>query len=179
MTIHTNDPLSLRDSLASERRARLKRIEDAALALKRRQAKEEQAKKEAEQAALDAERIDAPKIRDYLLVSTTHGATYPPLKLIADLTASYFGMTFAELISARREKKYIIARAVTILVMNRLNPSSLKVMGRVLGGRDHTTILHANRRAKKMIARGDEIVIAAVDAVSTAIDVAMSKTNEK
>lgn len=180
MTIHTMDQVSLHDSLASERRARLKRIEDAAKALKCRQAKEEQAKEEqAEQAALkeaeQAASAAAAKIRDYLIVSTTNGTTYPSLRLIAEITASYFGIKFVELISTRRDQKHFIARAVAILVMNRLNPSTLKVMGRVLGDRDHTTIIHAHRRAKEMIAQGDVIVITAVDAVSAAINVAMSK----
>lgn len=68
------------------------------------------------------------------------------LKSIAD----EFGMTVEELTGAKRTKQKCIARFVVVGILTEMTQMSLPAMGRRLGGRDHTTILHAQRQAKKL-----------------------------
>lgn len=63
-----------------------------------------------------------------------------------------FGMTVEELIGQRRTNRYCIARFVVVGILSEMTQMSLPAMGRRLGGRDHTTILHAQRQAKKLFA---------------------------
>lgn len=68
------------------------------------------------------------------------------LKSVAD----EFDMTVEELIGQRRTNRYCIARFVVVGILTEMTQMSLPAMGRRLGGRDHTTILHAQRQAKKL-----------------------------
>lgn len=68
------------------------------------------------------------------------------LKTIAD----EFGMTLEELTGAKRTKQKCLARFVVVGILTEMTQMSLPAMGRRLGGRDHTTILHAQRQAKKL-----------------------------
>ncbi len=70
------------------------------------------------------------------------------LKCVAD----DFGMTVEELTGAKRTKQKCIARFVVVGILTEMTQMSLPAMGRRLGGRDHTTILHAQRQAKKLFA---------------------------
>lgn len=70
------------------------------------------------------------------------------LKTVAD----EFGMTVEELIGQRRTNHYCIARFVVVGILTEMTQMSLPAMGRRLGGRDHTTILHAQRQAEKLFA---------------------------
>lgn len=64
------------------------------------------------------------------------------------------GITKAELIGSRRDNRFIEARFKAAWLLQKYRNMSLPVIGRILGGRDHTTILHATRRASKWIAEG-------------------------
>lgn len=78
---------------------------------------------------------------------------YMPLTWrIINLVAREFGMTVEDLTSAKRTKWYCIARFVAVGIMTEMTKTSLPAMGRRLGGRDHTTIIHAQKQAEKLFA---------------------------
>lgn len=54
----------------------------------------------------------------------------------------HYNRTHEEIISPRRLKEYAEVRSVIINLIRELTPLSLPEIGRMLGGRDHTTILH-------------------------------------
>ncbi|MDI6026738.1 helix-turn-helix domain-containing protein [Corticibacterium sp. UT-5YL-CI-8] len=56
-----------------------------------------------------------------------------------------FKTTSAELRSDRRNKEIVLARQFVIYWAARLTKLSYPAIGRFMGGRDHTTILHAKR----------------------------------
>ena len=82
---------------------------------------------------------------------------YPTIAEITDLVAEYFGMTELHLLSDRRTHDVLKPRHVLYWLCKQTTPHSYPQIGRFLGGRDHTTILHGCRRIEKLIAAGEPI----------------------
>ncbi|MEM6655569.1 MAG: helix-turn-helix domain-containing protein, partial [Planctomycetota bacterium] len=75
----------------------------------------------------------------------------PPLKEILAAAARYYGVTQKMLTSASRRQTVVLARAVAVYLARRLTPLSYQEIGRSLGNRDHTTILHNYRRIENSL----------------------------
>jgi chromosomal replication initiator protein len=75
------------------------------------------------------------------------------LREIARATAKYFGLTLADMKSPSRRQAVVAARGVAIYLARLMTPASLEQIGRYFGGRDHTTVLHGQRRTEKMMRR--------------------------
>jgi chromosomal replication initiator protein len=75
------------------------------------------------------------------------------LRDIARATAKYFGLTLADMKSPSRRQTVVAARGVAIYLARLLTQTSLEQIGRYFGGRDHTTVLHGQRRTEKMMKR--------------------------
>lgn len=74
------------------------------------------------------------------------GAERCTSKEILRQVAESFGMTVGELIGGQRSARHVSARAIAAHRMRRKCPApSLPVIGRLMGDRDHTTILHLIR----------------------------------
>jgi chromosomal replication initiator protein len=63
-------------------------------------------------------------------------------KLIMTTVANYYGINLEWLTDKRRDKKTALARQVTMYLLREHNHYSLAEIGKMLGGRDHTTVLH-------------------------------------
>jgi chromosomal replication initiator protein len=97
---------------------------------------------------------------------------YPRSKLtrgkpssIAEIQAAvgaHFGLTPGELLSTTRSARIAWPRQVAMYLARELTGESLPAIGRHFGGRDHTTVLHACRRASTRLA-GDEDARRAVE----------------
>lgn len=77
-----------------------------------------------------------------------------PYKRIEMRACKVFGVSLMELRATRRHDKVSMARQFIYYWATRLTPMSLGQIGRLLGGRDHTTVLHGKevypkKRAKK------------------------------
>jgi len=64
--------------------------------------------------------------------------------------ASYFNINIREMSSSKRTKNIAYPRQVAMYATKELTTMSLPEIGRNFGGRDHTTVLHAVRKIKKM-----------------------------
>jgi chromosomal replication initiator protein len=67
-------------------------------------------------------------------------------KQILALAARYFGLTQAALTGPSRRTSLVEARNVIVHLARRHTTASYAEIGRTLGNRDHTTIMHADRR---------------------------------
>lgn len=87
--------------------------------------------------------------------STSLDPTPPRLTiyLIAQVTAQHFGVAIEDMLSHRRFQQYVTARQVAMYLAKKLTTRSLPFIGRRLGGRDHTTILHGTRKVPQMMAK--------------------------
>ncbi|QBI19999.1 chromosomal replication initiator protein DnaA [Egibacter rhizosphaerae] len=68
------------------------------------------------------------------------------VSLIMSETARYFGMTVEELCSSSRTRQLVNARQVAMYLARELTDLSLPKIGDAFGGRDHSTVMHANRK---------------------------------
>ena len=88
----------------------------------------------------------APNI-DQLLAARV--ARQPQLREIFAAVARYFKLPQAQLKSHSRRKSLVTARAIAIYLARKLTGASYEEIGRALGGRDHTTIIHNNRKIER------------------------------
>lgn len=74
---------------------------------------------------------------------------------IACAVAKAHGFTFRELVSRRRHRGLVRARWHAMWEIKNNTPLSYPEIGRVLGGLDHTTVLHGVRRHQERLDRGE------------------------
>ncbi|HKU10185.1 MAG TPA: chromosomal replication initiator protein DnaA [Sinomonas sp.] len=67
-------------------------------------------------------------------------------------TASYFKLSIEELNSKSRTRTLVTARQIAMYLCRELTDMSLPKIGQVLGGRDHTTVIHADRKIRELMA---------------------------
>jgi chromosomal replication initiator protein len=75
----------------------------------------------------------------------------PSLQDIAEATCAHFSLTAEELLSSSRASRVAWPRQVAMYLARELTNDSLPKIGRHFGGRDHTTVLYACRRASARI----------------------------
>ncbi len=75
------------------------------------------------------------------------------LRDITAATARHFGLKMADLKSPSRRQAVVTARGIAIYLARLLTPHSLEQIGDYFGGRDHTTVLHGQRRTEKLMKR--------------------------
>ncbi len=80
------------------------------------------------------------------------------LKQILAVTARYFGVTQAALTGPSRRTSLVAARNIVVHLARRLTDLSYADIGRALGNRDHTTIMHADRRLAEQLATDPHIL---------------------
>nr|WP_245709004.1 chromosomal replication initiator protein DnaA [Ruania alba] len=85
------------------------------------------------------------------LITDTDGAEITPSVIMAQ-TSSYFGVTIEALCSADRSRVLVNARQIAMYLCRELTELSLPKIGQVFGGRDHTTVMHANRKIRQQMA---------------------------
>jgi chromosomal replication initiator protein len=78
----------------------------------------------------------------------------PTTRTIADIQAAacaHFGVSASELLSSSRRARVAWPRQLAMYLARELTDSSLPAIGREFGGRDHTTVMHACRRASERL----------------------------
>jgi chromosomal replication initiator protein len=68
------------------------------------------------------------------------------LSLIMDEVSDFFSLTVADLCSPSRNRQLVTARQIAMYLARELTDLSLPVIGKAFGGRDHTTVMHANKK---------------------------------
>jgi len=71
------------------------------------------------------------------------------VELITRETAGYFGLTVDELRGRGRSRHVATARQIAMFLARELTDLSLPKVGQAFGGRDHTTVIHAERKINK------------------------------
>ena len=67
-------------------------------------------------------------------------------------TATYSEFTIDELCGANRTRNLVLARQIAMYLCRELTEMSLPKIGQEFGGRDHTTVMHAERKIRKLMA---------------------------
>ncbi len=67
-------------------------------------------------------------------------------------TADYFGLTVEDLCGSSRSRVLVTARQIAMYLCRELTDLSLPKIGAHFGGRDHTTVMHADRKIRALMA---------------------------
>ncbi len=67
-------------------------------------------------------------------------------------TAQYFGVTIDDLCGSSRSRVLVTARQIAMYLCRELTDLSLPKIGQAFGGRDHTTVMHADRKIRQLMA---------------------------
>lgn len=85
-------------------------------------------------------------LRDLLIIQDKQVT----LENIQKMTAEYYKIRVADLLSKRRNRSVARPRQVAMTISKELTNHSLPEIGDAFGGRDHTTVLHACRKIKEL-----------------------------
>lgn len=72
-------------------------------------------------------------------------------QLIMSETADYFGITLDELTGTSRTHVLVTARQIAMYLCRELTDMSLPKIGQLFGGKDHTTVMHADRKIRELL----------------------------
>jgi chromosomal replication initiation ATPase DnaA len=70
---------------------------------------------------------------------------------IARVVAAFYRISLQDILSDRRTADFVRARHVAFFLAKELTSRSYPEIGRQLGGRDHTTVLHGVRRITNLV----------------------------
>jgi chromosomal replication initiator protein len=76
---------------------------------------------------------------------------------ILDIAAAYFGVNTDELTGRGRSARIALQRQIAMYLMREETGASLLQIGAVLGGRDHTTVIHGCDKVAEEIERDGEV----------------------
>ncbi len=104
-------------------------------------------------ANLNRQEVDLPLAEIVLkdLITDEDAIEITPAEIIAQ-TASYFGLTIEDLCGSSRSRVLVTARQIAMYLCRELTDLSLPKIGQQFGGRDHTTVMHANRKISEQMA---------------------------
>ncbi|MDT0307034.1 chromosomal replication initiator protein DnaA [Streptomyces sp. DSM 44917] len=71
---------------------------------------------------------------------------------ISSAVADYFGLTVEDLQGSSRSRILVTARQIAMYLCRELTDLSLPKIGQHFGGRDHTTVMHADRKIRALMA---------------------------
>ena len=72
--------------------------------------------------------------------------------LIIAQTAAYFGLSIDDLCGSSRSRVLVTGRQIAMYLCRELTDLSLPKIGQQFGGRDHTTVMHADKKIRQLLA---------------------------
>jgi chromosomal replication initiator protein len=102
--------------------------------------------------SLSRQPMDVSLAEDVLkdLLAHDDGAEVTPSTIIAQ-TATYFGITVDQITSGARTRTLVTARQIAMYLCRELTDMPLIRIGEEFGGRDHTTVMHANKKISELM----------------------------
>jgi chromosomal replication initiator protein len=89
-------------------------------------------------------------LRDLIPDSSASEITAPTIMAV---TADFFGVTIEDLCGPGKTKALAQARQIAMYLCRELTDLSLPRIGQTFGGRDHTTVMHADKKIRNEIAQ--------------------------
>ncbi|MFT7121344.1 MAG: chromosomal replication initiator protein [Neolewinella sp.] len=78
-------------------------------------------------------------------------------EVIQRTVADYYDLDVEKLASATRRRQVVLARQISMFLVKEYTDQSLKAIGRMFGGRDHSTVLYSIKTVKDLMETNDEI----------------------
>jgi chromosomal replication initiator protein len=104
-------------------------------------------------ASLNRQGVDLPLAEIVLkdLIPDSGGPEITAATIIAT-TAEYFSVSIEDLCGQSRSRVLVTARQIAMYLCRELTDLSLPKIGQTFGGRDHTTVMHADRKIRSLMA---------------------------
>lgn len=104
-------------------------------------------------ASLNKQEVDLPLAEQVMrdLISDDHAQEITAEQII-NATAEYYSFTVEDLMSKSRNRTLVTARQIAMYLLRELTEMSLPKIGQALGGRDHTTVIYAERKIRELMA---------------------------
>ncbi len=91
------------------------------------------------------------------IMSPSKDRTYVDIDLIKKVTAEYYSIRIEEMTAKARTREIATARQVAMYLARKMTSASLPKIGEEFGGRDHTTVMHANDKITEGLKNNPEI----------------------
>ncbi len=103
-------------------------------------------------ASLNGQPVDLALAEQVLKDLIPDGAEAPikPQSIMNEV-ANYFGVTIDDLCAGSRTHALVTARQIAMYLCRELTDLSLPKIGQLFGGRDHTTVMHADRKIRTLM----------------------------
>jgi chromosomal replication initiator protein len=104
-------------------------------------------------ASLNRQTVDLPLAEIVLkdLIPSEGGPEITAAEIMGQ-TAAYFGLTIDDLQGSSRSRVLVNARQIAMYLCRELTELSLPKIGQQFGNRDHTTVMHADRKIRQLMA---------------------------
>jgi chromosomal replication initiator protein len=104
-------------------------------------------------ASLNRQQVDLSLAEIVLRDLIPEGSEVPiTIGSIMAQTADYFSLTIDDLCGQSRTHELVTARQIAMYLCRELTDLSLPKIGQQFGGRDHTTVMHADRKVRTLMA---------------------------
>ena len=80
-----------------------------------------------------------------------------PVEAIIKETSSYYSVSRDELLGPSRSRPLVTARQIAMYLCRELTPLSLPKIGEAFGGRDHTTVMHADSKIRTQMGEREAV----------------------
>jgi hypothetical protein len=114
----------------------------------------------------------APPIHDIEIEADLIGRMMPQRVKVADIiraTCDYCEVRVLDMMAQRRTRSLSRPRQIVMFLAREMTTYSTPQIGNMIGGRDHTTVMHGHRAILALIAAGDPIA-GVVDAIRARLD---------
>lgn len=118
-----------------------------------------------EQIPVPVKVVEKPEPPKPVVIPDPPPPRFPSVRAVVETVAKHYGIEYADIASARRYAAIVFPRHVACYLCRKLTIRSYPEIGRFLGDRDHTTILHGSRRIEALLAGGDEKLAADIEAI--------------
>lgn len=83
----------------------------------------------------------------------------PKIDFIIRTVAKNYKISYADILSARRTANIVLPRQIAMYLSRTLTLRSLPEIGRRIGNKDHTTVLHGARKIASLIENDSKLAI--------------------
>ena len=105
----------------------------------------------------DGQEIDLKLAKDVLKNFVTEINKEVTPDVIQRTVAEYYNLDVENLASATRRRHVVLARQISMFLVKQYTEESLKSIGRMFGGRDHSTVLYSIKTVKDLMETNDDI----------------------
>jgi len=124
-------------------------------------------------ASLTSRDIDFDLVKKTVREVSTNKQVNISIELITKIVCEYFEIEENKLREKNRRKEIVLARQIAMFLSKQLTKSSLKTIGLHFGGRDHSTVIHAQTSIEEA-AKSDFKMQEVLDTIKNKIELAVA-----